>query len=249
MKKTAMKLAIIGLTLSLSAAPALASTGLVVLVASNATASTTEVAEAYQKTHPDVKILIWPASSKVIATQVERGAEADLVLISKAVADGTKGLETPAKIFSNHTVVSINKTSKIKTAKDLASAGVRLVGGTSGSVQYEITDETINNLGKTYGANFAKKAKENIQFTKTSSEQAEKAVEDGVVDAGIVFAADAATNKTIVLDLGDKTVVAQYVTAMVTTSKNATQVKDLVTFMNGNEAQAIFRKHHHDPVK
>ena len=229
-----------------SLAPVGANTKMIALVASNATASMTEIAEAYMNSHPGVTVQISPAGSKVIVAEVAMGAEADLVLVSKEFADSAKGVEAPILMFSNHTVVSANKGGKVKTAQDLAKSGIRLVGGTSGSVENSITSATLASLSKTYGADFAVKANANIETSKTSLEQAQKAIEDGAVDAGIVFAADASTGKANLIDLGDRTVVVKYEAAVVSASKNAGNARDFLTFMSGSEGQAIFRKHHHD---
>ena len=229
--------------------PAAAATKMGILTASNATASMTEVAETYMKNHPGTTVQVSPAGSKVIIAEVAMGAEADVILVSKEFADGAKGIETPVPIFSNHTVVSANKSGKVKTAQDIAKAGVRLVGGTTGSVENTITSATIASLAKTYGPDFVTKATANIESSRTSLEQAEKAIEDGAVDAGIVFAADASTGKTNLIDLGDKSVVVKYEAAVVSSSKNASSAREFLGFMSSPEGQAIFKKHHHDTLR
>ena len=54
-------------------------TTLVALVAPNAKSAFTDIAKAYEKSHPDVTISPSFAGSKIIAAQIANGAAADVV--------------------------------------------------------------------------------------------------------------------------------------------------------------------------
>ena len=227
-------------------APAAADTTVVALVASNAAQAFADIAAAYEKKHPGVKIAVSAAGSKVIVAQLEQGAAADLIVVSTAFAEGSKSVESPVHVFANHTVISAAKSGKVKAAKDMATSGVRMASGTSGSVGAQIADETLAKLAAQFGADFPAKVKGNVGVTKTALEQEQRAVEEGLADATIVFAADADTGKTNVIELGDKSVSVSYSAAVVKGSKNGGAAREILALMASAEGQAIFKKHHHD---
>ena len=235
--------------LLVSVRPALADTTVVALVASNAADAFRDVAAEYEKAHPGVHVQISAAGSKVIVAQLEQGAAADVIVVSSSFADGSKNVDAPVKLFANHTVISAAKNGKVKSARDLANAGVRVGSGTTGSVAAQISDETLTKLAGAYGADFPAKVKANITLTKTALEQIQKAVDDGVVDAAILFAADADTGRSNVIDLGDKSVTVPYSGAVVKNAKNGAQARDLLAMLGSSEGQAILKKRHHDLLK
>lgn len=65
----------------------------------------------HEKSHPDVTIAASYAGSKIIATQIANGAEADVVVMSwPAVEAVGPGLDPPVVIFKNRTAIGVNKS-------------------------------------------------------------------------------------------------------------------------------------------
>ena len=251
MQTRSLAVAAVAALITATAVPAGAETTVVALVASNAVEAMQDAAQTYERSHPGVKVQISGAGSKVITAQLDQGAAADFVLIATSSAEAAKQLENPVRVLANHTVMIVakNATGKVKSPKDLANPGVRIAYGTGGSVTAQLADETIAKLAAVYGGDYAAKVKANISITKTAIEQVEKAVDDGAADAAIVWAADADTGKSNVIELGDKSYYATFSAAVVKGAKNAGAAADLVALLRSAEGQAIVKKHHHDPIK
>lgn len=233
--------------LLIHAAPASAETTVIALVASNAMGAFQELTSIYEKKHPDLKFQSSGVGSKIIEAQLNQDSQADIVVMISTVADKSKNLDTPIKVFGNHTVLSVAKTSTIKSYKDLANPGVKLAWGTGNSTGEQIADDTIKNFN--LGDDYKTKVKKNIAVTKTSIDQEEKAVENGLADAAIVYASDTYTGKTNVIELADKSYNTEYSVAVVKSSKNKEAVKGLIALMQSSEGMAVLKKHRHDILK
>jgi molybdate transport system substrate-binding protein len=220
---------------------------MVVLVASNAEASTRAIAADYEKSHPGLKIAVSAAGSKVIAAQIAQGAAADLVLISDAVAASMTGVEKPVNVYTTHTVLAVSKSgaAKVKTPKDLANAGVRLGSGTPNSVTEQFANDTFARIG---GPDFVAKAQANVITKKTAAEQLARMIDDDSIDAAILLSSDVDAKMTQVA-LGDKSVSLTYAAAVIKTSPHAAQARELLASMSAAPAQAILRAHHLEPAK
>lgn len=222
-------------------------TTIVALVAANAKAAFGDVAKAYEKAHPDVMISATYAGSKIIAAQIANGAAADIVIMSQpAVAAAGAGLDSPIVIFKNRTAIGVNKSGaeKIHDARDLAKPGLRLVGGTPGSIVAGYQNETVEKMTAHYGKDFAGKYAANVIDNKTDTNKVVEMVEAGAADAALLFESNIDTAKLMMIKLGDQDeVVVLAVVASVKASTHATQAKDLVKFVAGPQAAAIFRHH------
>ncbi|MDB5028414.1 MAG: molybdenum transporter, periplasmic molybdate-binding protein, partial [Candidatus Eremiobacteraeota bacterium] len=187
---------------ALAPATALAAdkTVLVVLAASSTKAAVNDFVEKFQKKHPDVSVQASFAGSKVIAAQIKQGAAADVVLIADPVMQTMTGdVDGSTSVVRNHTTIIVSKSAagKIHSAADLVAKGIRLGGGTPGSNIAKLTEETLAQLAKHLGADYATKYAANITTTKTDNAKLAAAVASGSVDAAILFPSDAVDGQTV----------------------------------------------------
>jgi len=121
--------------------------------------------KAHEKSHPDVTIAASYAGSKIIATQIANGAAADVVVMSwPAVEAAGPGLDPRVVIFKNLTAIGVNKSGvgKVHEGRDLDKPGLRLVGGTPGSIVASFQAEAVEKMTARYGKDFASKFEANV---------------------------------------------------------------------------------------
>ncbi len=227
-----------------AAVPASADTVVSLLVPPSFTGAFGDIAKSYEQAHPGVRITISAGASKIIAEQLEAGAAADLAVMGAALAEKTSSIERPIPIIADHTVIAAARGGKVKTAKNLAMKGVRLGWGIKGSITEKFEDDTLANLTKTYGASYAPAVMANVLVHKSVGLQAEKAVEEGTIDAAIVLASNTMSGKTEVIDLGKDSVAVVFSAGVVKSSKNADVARRIVAFTQSPAGQAILKKYH-----
>jgi molybdate transport system substrate-binding protein len=227
-------------------------TVLVVLAASSTRSVMIEMAAAFEKTHPDVVVQTSFAGSKVIAAQVQQGAAVDVVLISDTVVSDLGGTLTGVTpIDRNHTaiVVSTAAAAKIHGPADLVKSGIRLGGGTPGSVIARTGAQTVAKIAKRLGGDYAAKFAANVTTTKTDNGKLAATIEDGSVDAAILYSSDAVPGKTVLIELPESDRMYEtHDAAVATASTHQGAAREYMALLASAEGAAIFRRHHHDAV-
>ena len=225
-------------------------TTLVALVAANAKSAFTDIAKAYEKSHPDVSISASFVGSKIIAAQIANGAAADIVVMAQPTLSAAGGgLDNPVIVYRNRTAIGVNKSasSKVKEAKDLAKPGVHIAEGTPGSTVAGFEAEAVAKMTAHYGKDFQVKYDANVATKKTDTTKVAEAVESGSADAAILYEADIDPSKLIMIKLtGEDEVVVPAVVASVKASTHAAAAKDFAKFIASSEAAAIFKSHRHE---
>ena len=240
--------------------PANAETELTVFAAASMTESMNMIADAYQRSAPDVKILFNFDSSGTLKTQIEQGADCDIFIsagqkqmdqidISAAPSVNTKKLDfimtgTRFNLVSNKVVLITPKNSRSKGIsgfQDLVTKKVSLVSiGNSDVPAGQYAAEVLKSLNvwdKLTAMNkisYASNVKEVLSQIST-----------GAVDCGIVYSTDAATSEAV-------KVIAEapkgshrpiiYPAALLKGTKNKKAASEFTKFLKGPESAGIFKK-------
>ena len=189
-------------------------TEVVVFAAASLESALTQIAQTYEAQHEDVKLTFTFDSSGTLKTQIEEGAVCDLFLSAAqkqmnqldsqdTTGANTDGLDfvysdTRIDLLENQVVLAVppENPGKINSFTDLASGNDLLCIGNDdvpvGAYSLEILDylgyslDQLEDQGKvTYASNVSEVARQ---------------VQEGVVDAGMVYATDASTYGLNVVD-------------------------------------------------
>lgn len=189
-------------------------TEVVVFAAASLESALTQIAQTYEAQHEDVKLTFTFDSSGTLKTQIEEGAVCDLFLSAAqkqmnqldsqdTTGANTDGLDfvysdTRIDLLENQVVLAVppENPGKINSFSDLASGDYLLCIGNDdvpvGAYSLEVLDylgyslDQLEDQGKvTYASNVSEVARQ---------------VQEGVVDAGMVYATDASTYGLNVVD-------------------------------------------------
>lgn len=189
-------------------------TEVVVFAAASLESALTQIAQTYEAQHEDVKLTFTFDSSGTLKTQIEEGAVCDLFLsaaqkqMNQLDSQDTTGAnidgldfvysDTRIDLLENQVVLAVppENPGKINSFTDLASGDYLLCIGNDdvpvGAYSLEILDylgyslDQLEDQGKvTYASNVSEVARQ---------------VQEGVVDAGMVYATDASTYGLNVVD-------------------------------------------------
>jgi len=245
--------ALFAILLSSGASTAFAAdhTTLNVLVASNMKPAFLQIAAAYEKTHPDVSVQGTFVSSTVIDTEVEQGAAADAIVISRLVIEPkiTAAVDGFTPVYQTHSVLAIAKgaASKIASVKDLAKPGVRIAMGIPGSAVSAWQIPLQAKLAAAYGKDWGDHFQANIQLRKTDILHLLEAVDSGAADAVFVFSSDVDPAKMVRVDLPPAMqATVPFVMATVKASPHAAATHDFVEYCTTAPAKAILQAHGFD---
>jgi len=219
----------------------------------SAAASLTDALKAindtYMQSHKNVTVVSNFAASGTLQKQIEQGAPADVFISAgakqmQALQDGGLLLdETRTNLLNNKVVLVVptNSTLTISDFKGLLNDNVKKIA---------IGDPESVPAG-TYG----KQAFEQLGIWEqvqpkivlcSDVRQVLSYVESGNVDAGIVYATDAAITDSVKIaadtpaEVNAKIV---YPIAVIKASKNAAAAKAYLAFLSGSDAKAIFEKY------
>jgi len=238
-----------------NAQPAPAATTLNALVASSSKPPYEELVAIFEKRHPGVTISTQYLGGGVIATKVDGGEAADIVLVGstqvlkvKNVVEGTTDIYRTKDII----ITAKNNPKKIRGLNELANAGVRLSVGSPSSAVGSISSQIIQKASEEFGGqSFLDRIRGNVIMPAPDKGQdVVDAVEKGSADAAIVFVTDGDTSKFNIIEIPEKhNVISIYQGTVAKAAKNGALGKEFIAFMVSPEGQAIFRKHKYLPPK
>lgn len=232
-----------------AAAPAFAATEISVFAAASMNESMTEIAQAYEKAHPDVKIVYNFDSSGTLKTQIEQGAECDVFISAgqkqmneindKFVMPGTR-----FDIVSNQVVLIVPKgknSTGINDFADVVTDKVKLIALGNSDVpvgQYSV--EIFKNMGiwdKLTAENkitYASNVKEVLAQTAAAA-----------VSCGIVYGTDAATSDAVEVVANapagsHKPIV--YPAAIMKNAKDKAATEAFVEYLKSDASTAVFKR-------
>ena len=217
--------------------------------ASSLTDALTEVNKLYMQLHDNVKLTTSFGASGTLQKQIEQGAPADVFLSAGAKqvdALQTENLtikETRVNLLTNKVVLVVPNDSTLTFASfaDVTQAGVLKIAigdpdsvpaGTYGKAaltQLKVWDQVQSKL-----------------ILCTDVKQVLSYVEAGNVEAGIVYATDAAISTKVKIaaaapaEVNAKII---YPATIIKATKNANAAKAYLAFLSGTDAKTIFEKY------
>jgi molybdate transport system substrate-binding protein len=221
-----------------------ADTTVVMLVPPSFSGAFRDIAAEYEKSHPGTHIQVSPAASKVIEDELAAGAAGDLAVMGADLAEKSTLIEHPVPLIADHTTLTAIPHGKVTSAKDLAKPGVRLSWGIKDSITAKFDDDTLANLAKIYGPQYASAVQANILVHKSVGLLSEQAVEEGTVDAAIVLKSNTTNGKTTVIDLGKASVAVIFYGGVAKAAKNPDVARAIIALVQSPAGHAILQKHH-----
>lgn len=236
---------ILSLSLSASTFAATPKTEIIVSAAASLTETMNELIEMYKKVKPDVTITPTYGSSGSLQQQIEQGAPVDIFISAspkQVDALAKQGLilkDTRKNIVENKVVLIVPKSTKgITQFEDAATDKIKQIAlGEPSSVPVgQYSEEIFTALG------ILDKVKPKAVYAK-DVRQVLTYVEMGEVDAGIVYATDAAISKKVTViatapEGTHKPVI--YPAAVVKTSAQPQVAKAFLTWLSSAEASKVF---------
>jgi molybdate transport system substrate-binding protein len=233
-----------------AAAPSAAPAALTIYGAASLKGVLDKVKAAYETANPGTTLTISTDSSATLETQIEQGAPADVFLSAdttnpKKLVD--KGLAAgDAVTFAGNKLTVIVPTANpagITSPKDLARAGVKVIGAGDAVPITKYATMLVANLAKEVGypADFAAKYTANVASKEDNVKAIVAKIELGEGDAGIVYVTDAkASTKVTTVDVPDTAnVPVTYAGVVIKASKNAAAAQAFLTWFAGPDGQAI----------
>ncbi|MFE1748917.1 molybdate ABC transporter substrate-binding protein [Coleofasciculus sp. H7-2] len=254
---------VVSLLLGACTAPALSpkksestSTRLTVAAAASLTEAFTEIATAFQAQLPTFTVNFNFAASGFLQKQIEQGAPIDV--FASAAARPMDALETQnlllpqtRKTFARNQLVVVATTAQtpwLKKLSDLRDGRLkRLAIGNPATVpagEYAKIVLEKENL-------YTKLEKEKKLVFGDNVRQVLTYVEQGNVDAALVYATDAAISKKVKVISRispESTQPIRYWIAVVKQSQNSQQAKEFINFVTSNRGQQILQKYGFLPV-
>lgn len=185
---------------------ALSAERLTVLSAASLRAPVSEIARAFEATHPGLKIDVSYAGSQQLASQLNLGAPADLFLSADRahIDEVVKGKRLDRRdvraVASTRLCLLVSEKAKnrIRSLEDLTQPGVRLclAGLNVPAGAYSI--QVLEKASKSFGPTWLSDVRSKVVSFETNVSSVAMRVELGEVDAGMVYETDARLAKRAV---------------------------------------------------
>jgi molybdate transport system substrate-binding protein len=221
---------------------------LTVSVAASLQNAMAEIAPAYGRSQPGIKLTFNFGGSGTLEQQIERGAPADIFFSAAPKpmdALARKGLilsETRRDLLRNQVVLIVPKGSAgPRTFQDLSGSTVKLIAlGDPDSVPVGDYGHQVLEALHIWAAVqpklvLAKDVRQVLSY-----------VETGNADAGIVYATDASeSNKVCVVETApnDSHMPVIYPVAVIRDSRNSAAARAFIAFLAGSYASGVFTRH------
>lgn len=172
---------------------------IVVLAAASLKESFSEIASAYEKLHPDVKVRLAFAGSQQLSSQIALGAPADVFAsadvkqMRDAVLAGKVSLKSVKPIAYNRLVIVVSRGSsqKVTGLEGLADKGIKLLVGVPQVPVGAYTEQVLLHASEKFKNGWLDRVKANIVSKELDVRSILTKVQLGVADAGIVYTTDA----------------------------------------------------------
>ena len=232
-------------------------TELIVFAAASMTESLTEIATLYQAVAPDVTLIFNFDSSGTLQTQIEEGADADVFIsagqkqmneldIAAGAEKNPKGQDfilenTRFDLLTNTVVLIVPEGSDrgITSFEDVGTDKVSLIAlGNSDVPVGQYSQDVFTYLGL-----WDQLIKDGKVSFGTNVKEVLAQVEAAAVDCGVVYVSDAATGSGITVVTAAPEGSHQpvhYPAAVLKGSQNADAAKAFLTYLQGEEASAVF---------
>ncbi|WP_323119885.1 molybdate ABC transporter substrate-binding protein [Burkholderia alba] len=246
-------LSLSALAVGLAARPAWAAEELVVSAAASLTNAFKAVGDAYEKQHPDTKVLFNFGASDVLMQQIAKGAPADVFAsadqkaMDRAVGENVIATGSRRDFAANSLVLIVPADSRagFGSLRDLTAASVKRVAyGDPASVPVgRYTEGALKAAGVWNDISAKGVLAANVR-------QSLDYVARGEVDAGFVFGTDAAImpeRVKVALTVPTQTPIT-YPIAIVKDSRHAAEAKNFVDFVLSPAGQTVLAKYGFKPA-
>ena len=220
-----------------------------VFAASSLTASFVDIAAAFEKANPDVKITLNFAGSSTLVTQIQNGAPADVFasadpanmdrLTKAKLVNGT-----PVVFARNRPMIVVPRGNPLRITSLADLAGPEVVVAL-GAVGVPVGDYARQILGRAGIEVKPKTLESSVSAIVTKAALRE-------IDAGIVYVTDVAIDDYRVDGVAipdEQNIVATYPVAALTSSSNKATAAGFVAFTQTSVAQAILANYKFVPLK
>ena len=222
---------------------------LVVLAAASLAEAFTDLGRVFEGSHPGVGVIFNFAGSRALRTQIEEGAVADVFASASAleleslVASGRIEAGAGRSFAGNRLIVILPRgnPAAVGTLGDLARPGVKLVIASEEVPAGRYARQALANLNEVWGPAYAESVLANVVSHEENVRQVVAKVSLGEADAGIVYATDAAADRSLpTVSIDDSyNVIASYPLAVLVGSPRADLAEEFVAFVLSPEGQAI----------
>jgi molybdate transport system substrate-binding protein len=213
-----------------------------------------EAAEAYEAAHPGTTVIVSADSSAALATQIEQGAPADVLLSADLAApqrlvDGGFASGEPIVFAGNRLtiIVPVDNPAGLESAADLANDGLRIVAAGDDVPITGYAREVVANLASLpgYPAGFEDAYAANVVTKEDNARAVVAKIELGEGDAAIVYVTDAGSSTRIVeIELPDEAnVTAAYAGVVVEGSAHGAAATAFLAWLAGPEGWEILAGH------
>lgn len=221
---------------------------LVVSAAASLTNAFKELAVNYEKDHPGVKVLPTFAASDVLMQQIVNGAPSDVFAsadqkaMDKAVAAGMIDTASRTDFVRNEVVLIVPAKDDhgIKSVDDLKASGItRIAYGNPATVPVgRYTQASLEKIDQWAGVQSKAVLGQNVR-------QVLDYVARGEVDAGFVFATDAAImpDKVSVVQTLESTTPVLYPIALVKRSGSSPNAQGFLSYVLSEQGQEVLSKY------
>ncbi|MGD8404894.1 MAG: molybdate ABC transporter substrate-binding protein [Anaerolineales bacterium] len=220
---------------------------LTVFAAASLTESFSEIATAFEVSHPGVNVSLNFTGSNTLRAQIEQGAQADAFASANTremeilVKNGL--IEDAPQIFLTNQLVIItpeNNPAGLSTFDDLAQPDLKLVLAAEEVPVGRYTRLMLENVG----ADFKEQVLVNVVSNESNVKQVVAKVQLGEADAGIVYASDAvAAPELPVIEIQPElNVLAEYPIAALKDAPQPELADEFVAFVLSPEGQAVLQK-------
>lgn len=221
-----------------------------VFAASSLTEAFEDLADEFERRHPEVDVVLTFAGSQVLRLQIEQGAAADVFASANAhhmqeLVDG--GYVQSSRIFAVNELVIITPLDNPGGILSLAnlSASDRLVLAAENVPVGAYTREALGRADAVYGPDFAAGVMARVVSEEANVRLVRAKIELGEADAAIVYRTDAvASERVATIDIpASVNVRAEYPIGVVSDSRQAQLAAALVEFVASDAGRKILARH------
>ncbi len=217
---------------------------LTVFAASSLQDSFKEIARAFERERPGVKVGLSFGGSQLLAAQIRQGAPAD-VFASASVKNLLESDpdEKSIRIFAHNRLVVVVRKSfdRVRTVKDLGLAERIAVADVKVPVG-RYTKDFLDLAGKKYGSDWLARVQKRVVSRELDVRGVLTKVVIGEADAGVVYVSDAvsATGKVRRVEIPTAlNQIAKYPAAVTSRPSQGALARDFVKYLTGPTSQKI----------
>ena len=205
---------------------------------------------AYETAVPGSTLTVSTDSSSTLATQIEQGASAEVLLSAdlsqpERLVDGGLAGGDPVPFATNKLTVIVPSDDPgiVHTPSDLATPGVRIIAARDEVPITKYAKQVIDNLANQRGfpIDFAAAYAANVVSREDNVQTVLAKIELGEGDAGIVYVTDAAASKGVkTVEIPEAAnVPAAYAGVVIKASRNQAAANAFLDWFAGSEGQSI----------